>query len=144
MSRMTALVLQMFARTVWSDDILAQTIADLILHFRLVSLKTLGTRGSRNHVTLQDKIIEELRQAKLANRTAARVVPPSQTRFSLGKTESICEKTIEYVSILFNISIQLYIFYTDTSDFQKIVPASISRRLPSTSSTPTWTHSLLR
>ena len=96
MSRMTALVLQMFARTVWSDDILAQTIADLILHFRLVSLKTLGTRGSRNHVTLQDKIIEELR---LANRTAARVVPPSQTRFSLGKTESICEKTIEYVSI---------------------------------------------
>ena len=48
MSRMTALVLQMFARTVWSDDILAQTIADLILHFRLVSLKTLGTRGSRN------------------------------------------------------------------------------------------------
>ena len=136
---MTALVLQMFARTVWSDDILAQTIADLILHFRLVSLKTLGTRGSRNHVTLQDKIIEEL-----ATRTAARVVPPSQTRFSLGKTESICEKTIEYVSILFNISIQLYIFYTDTSDFQKTVPASISRRLPSTSSTPTWTHSLLR
>ena len=141
MSRMTALVLQMFARTVWSDDILAQTIADLILHFRLVSLKTLGTRGSRNHVTLQDKIIEELR---LANRTAARVVPPSQTRFSLGKIESICEKTIEYVSILFNISIQLYIFYTDTSDFLKTVPASISRRLPSTSSTPTWTHSLLR
>ena len=144
MSRMTALVLQMFARTVWSDDILAQTIADLILHFRLVSLKTLGTRGSRNHVTLQDKIIEELRQAKLANRTAAKVVPPSQTRFSLGKTESICEKTIEYVSILFNISIQIYIFYTDTSDFLKTVPASISRRLPSTSSTPTWTHSLLR
>ena len=95
-------------------------------------------------MTLQDKIIEELRQAKLANRTAARVVPPSQTRFSLGKTESICEKTIEYVSILFNISIQLYIFYTDTSDFLKTVPASISRRLPSTSSTPTWTHSLLR
>ena len=48
MSRMTALLLQMFARTVWSDDVLAQTIADLILHFRLVSLKTLGTRGSRN------------------------------------------------------------------------------------------------
>ena len=109
MSRMTALVLQMFARTVWSDDILAQTIADLILHFRLVSLKTLGTRGSRNHVTLQDKIIEELRQAKLANRTAARVVPPSQTRFSLGKIESICEKTIEYVSILFNVSTGLHI-----------------------------------
>ena len=48
MSRMTARLLQMFARTVWSDDVLAQTIADLILHFRLVSLKTLGTRGSRN------------------------------------------------------------------------------------------------
>ena len=47
MSRMTVRLLQMFARTVWSDDVLAQTIADLILHFRLVSLKTLGTRGSR-------------------------------------------------------------------------------------------------
>ena len=60
-------------------------------------------------MTLQDKIIEELRQAKLANRTAARVVPLSQTRFSLGKTESICEKTIEYVSILFNVSTGLHI-----------------------------------
>ena len=54
---------------------------------------------TRNHVTLQDKIIEELRRAKLANRTAARIVPQSHTRFSLGKTESICEKTIEYVPL---------------------------------------------
>ena len=59
-------------------------------------------------MTLQDKIIDELRQA---NRTAARVVPPSQTRFSLGKIESICEKTIEYVSILFNVSTALHILH---------------------------------
>ena len=54
-------------------------------------------------MTLQDKIIEELRRAKLANRTAARIVPQSHTRFSLGKTESICEKTIEYVSSIYTL-----------------------------------------
>ena len=49
---------KMFARTVWSDDILAQTITDIIYHFHLTSLKTLGTSGSDNSKTLTDKILE--------------------------------------------------------------------------------------
>ena len=48
----------MFARTVWSDDILAETITDIIYKFNLTSLKTLGTSGSSNSKTLHDKILE--------------------------------------------------------------------------------------
>ena len=48
----------MFARTVWSDDILAETITDLIHHFHLTSLKTLGTEGSDNAKHLNQKIKE--------------------------------------------------------------------------------------
>ena len=49
---------KMFARTVWSDDNLARTITDLIKHFKLSSLKTLGTEGSENARTLDNKIRE--------------------------------------------------------------------------------------
>eukprot|EP00092_Neocalanus_flemingeri_P024712 GFUD01026801.1.p1 GENE.GFUD01026801.1~~GFUD01026801.1.p1 ORF type:complete len:923 (-),score=169.35 GFUD01026801.1:112-2880(-) len=49
---------KMFARTVWSDDILAKTITDIIYNFHLTSLKTLGTSGSSNSKTLADKILE--------------------------------------------------------------------------------------
>ena len=48
----------MFARTVWSDDILAETITDIIYNFHLTSLKTLGTSGSDNSKTLTQKILE--------------------------------------------------------------------------------------
>ena len=48
----------MFARTVWSDDVLAETITDLIHHFHLTSLKTLGTEGSDNAKHLNNKIKE--------------------------------------------------------------------------------------
>ena len=48
----------MFARTVWSDDVLADTIHDIIHHFKLSSLKVLGTEGSENHKTLTDKLKE--------------------------------------------------------------------------------------
>ena len=46
----------MFARTVWSDDVLAETITDLIHYFNLTSLKTLGTEGNGNHVSLAARI----------------------------------------------------------------------------------------
>ena len=46
----------MFARTVWSDDVLAETITDLIYNFNLTSLKTLGTEGEGNHVSLAARI----------------------------------------------------------------------------------------
>jgi len=49
---------KMFARTVWSDDILAETITDIIYNFHLTSLKTLGTSGSDNSKTLTEKILE--------------------------------------------------------------------------------------
>ena len=48
----------MFARTVWSDDVLADTIHDIIHHFKLSSLKVLGTEGSENHKTLTEKLRE--------------------------------------------------------------------------------------
>jgi len=47
---------KMFARTVWSDDVLAETITDIIYNFELTSLKTLGTSGSDNSKTLMEKI----------------------------------------------------------------------------------------
>ena len=46
----------MFGRTVWSDDVLAETITDLIQYFKLSSVKTLGTEGGHNHKTLSEKI----------------------------------------------------------------------------------------
>ena len=48
----------MFARTVWSDDVLAETIHDIIHHFELSSLKVIGTEGSENHKTLTEKLTE--------------------------------------------------------------------------------------
>ena len=54
----------MFARTVWSDDVLAETINDLICNFNLTSLKTLGTEtkgGAGNHQTLSERMWERRR-----------------------------------------------------------------------------------
>ena len=51
--------MQMFGRTVWSDDVLAETITDLIQHFKLSSVKTLGTEGATNHITLSKKIRQD-------------------------------------------------------------------------------------
>ena len=54
----------MFARTVWSDDILAETITDIIYNFKLTSLKTLGTSGSDNSKTLMEKINKDKNRNK--------------------------------------------------------------------------------
>ena len=48
----------MFGRTVWSDDVLAETITDIIHHFKLTSLKTLGTEEAKNHDDLSKQIRE--------------------------------------------------------------------------------------
>ena len=66
------MTLQMFARTVWSDDVLAETITDLIHHYNLTSLKTLGTEGEGNHLSLSARIrdiIEPWRNKNKWNRT---------------------------------------------------------------------------
>lgn len=57
----------MFARTVWSDDVLAEAITDLIQHFHLTSLKTLGTEGSDNAKQLNNKIKENQMRSKQNN-----------------------------------------------------------------------------
>ena len=77
-------ILQMFARTVWSDDVLAETITDLIYHFNLTSLKTLGTEGEGNHVSLAARIrdIQEPRRNKPENRNSS--------------SFSLCSSLIEY------------------------------------------------
>ena len=49
----------MFGRTVWSDDVLAETITDLIQYFNLTSVKTLGTEKATNHITLSKKIRQD-------------------------------------------------------------------------------------
>ena len=46
----------MFGRTVWSDDVLAETITDIIHYFSLSSLKTLGTAEAKNHIDLSEMI----------------------------------------------------------------------------------------
>ena len=76
----------MFARTVWSDDVLAETITDLIYHFHLTSLKTLGTEGGGNHVSLAARIrdIQEPRRNKTEGRNR------NSSSFSL------CSSLIEY------------------------------------------------
>ena len=57
----------MFGRTVWSDDVLAETITDIIHEFNLTSLKTLGTEEAKNHVDLSKQIRkdQEKREAKM-------------------------------------------------------------------------------
>ena len=53
--------LKMFARTSPSTDVMAETIADLIHHYNLTSLKMIGTgpEFNGNHVALSKRIIEE-------------------------------------------------------------------------------------
>ena len=76
----------MFARTVWSDDVLAETITDLIYHFNLTSLKTMGTEGNGNHVSLAARIKEM--QEPWRNKTVQSLI--SSDSFSL------CSSMIEY------------------------------------------------
>ena len=61
---MFSLIFKMFARTVSSDEIYAQTFTDLIYHFKLTSAKMIGTgmecHGS--HVTLSNMIRGSLKQ----------------------------------------------------------------------------------
>ena len=75
----------MFARTVWSDDVLAETITDLIYQFKLTSLKTMGTEGDVNHVSLAARIREI--QEPWRNKTLQSLM--SSDSFSL------CSSTIE-------------------------------------------------
>ena len=48
----------MFARTVWSDSVLAQAILEIMQAFKLSSIKMLGTKGSDN----SRKLAEDLRR----------------------------------------------------------------------------------
>ena len=59
----------MFGRTVWSDDVLAETITDLIHHFNLTSLKTLGTEEGKNHIDLSKKIRDDQEERIKKNET---------------------------------------------------------------------------
>ena len=51
----------MFARTVTSGDVVAETITDIIHNFNLTSLKMIGTGTdcNNNHVTLSKRIMEK-------------------------------------------------------------------------------------
>ena len=57
---------KMFARTVWSDSVLAKALLKIIEAFNLTSVKTLGTKGSDNSRALADDL---LTLGKYKNRT---------------------------------------------------------------------------
>lgn len=47
---------KMFARTVWSDSVLAKAIVEMVDAFKLSSIKTLGTQGSDNSQDLAEDL----------------------------------------------------------------------------------------
>ena len=59
----------MFGRTVWSDDVLAETITDIIHHFNLTSLKTIGTEEEDNHKDLSKRIRQDEEEWRAKNET---------------------------------------------------------------------------
>ena len=47
---------KMFARTVWSDSVLAKAILEIVDAFHFSSIKTLGTKGSDNSRALAEDL----------------------------------------------------------------------------------------
>ena len=52
---------EMFARTVWSDDIQVEAIRDIIKRFGLTSVKTIGTEDLKNHRTISKQLKENFK-----------------------------------------------------------------------------------